>query len=107
VPLVPLLAVIVAVVIAAVVLWAVNQPESLTVTTTGGEAISAPLAAPAAVPAPESPVFRHSLVRMRLTGAGLQTYRYARMHQIEGTSLDPRSSTPYGTTSYQKFDNQR
>ncbi len=95
VPLLPVLAVIVAICIAAAVIYAVNQPRDFTITTTVGEVAGMPQAAPGAPPVLESPVFRHALMSQRLSGAELQAFKYGRLHQVDGASLDPVSVTPH------------
>jgi hypothetical protein len=107
VPLVPVLAVIVAVIIAAAVIYAVNQPQEVTITTVGSDAVTVPLIAPNAVPVSESPVFRHALARPTLSGAEAQAFKYGRLHQVDGATLDPVGVTPYGSTPYEPFDKQR
>lgn len=107
IPLLPVLAVIAAIAVAAVVLWAVNQPEPVTITTTGGEILSAPLVQPAAVAAPESPVFRHELQRLQQTGQLNRAYLYGRLHQVDAAGLEPVGTSPSGSGSYEAFDNLR
>ena len=67
VPLLPVFAVIATVLIATAVIWAVNQPQTGTTTTTA-QAIVLPAAQQAAVAAPESPVFRHAQMRVNAAG---------------------------------------
>jgi hypothetical protein len=107
VPLMPVLAVIVAVIIAAAVIYAINQPQDVTITTTGSQAITTPVVTPNAPPVPESPVFRHAMMRNQLSGAELQAFKYGRLHQVDGATLDPVSPAPYGPSTYEQFDNQR
>lgn len=95
VPLTPVFAVIVTIALAAVVLWAVNQPQTSITTTSGGAAASTPLIQPQAPPAPESPVFRHAQIRALQSGGYSQAYLTGRLHQVEGTTLDPLTTTPY------------
>lgn len=106
VPMLPVLAVIIAVIIATAVIWAVNQPETAIVST-GGEAITMPAAQPGVVPAPESPVFRHAMTRVRLTGAEWQAYKYGRLHQVDGATLDPVSPAPFSARNYEAPGYQR
>jgi hypothetical protein len=93
VSLTPVFAVVVAIAIAAVVIWAINQPQP-TITTSGAAAVTAPLVQPAAVAQPESPVFRHAQARVLESGGYSQAYLTGRLHQVEGTTLDPLSTTP-------------
>jgi hypothetical protein len=107
VSLLPVLAVVVAIALAAVVVYAVSQPQEATITSIGSEAVIAPLVAPGAPPVPESQVFRHSYLRTGLSGAELQAFEYGRLHQVDGATLDPVGTTPYGSTTYEQFDKQR
>jgi hypothetical protein len=101
IPLLPVLAVLAAVLIATAIIWAVAQPQTgTTTTTTGGEAIVAPVVHPAAVAPPESPVFRHALMRVGLAGGYERAFIVGRVHMVEGTTLDPVSTNPYGTAPY-------
>jgi hypothetical protein len=93
VPVVPILAVIVTIALATVVLWAVNQPQSTTITTTT-EAVSAPLAQPAAVAAPESPVFRHAQMRAGVNGGYPRVYVVNMHHLVNGATLSPLTTRP-------------
>ena len=99
-PLAPVVAVIAVALIAAVVIWAINQPETGTTTTTVGTSIVSPVVHPAAVAAPESPVFRHALMRVDSGNGYPRAYRVGQRHMIEGTTLDPMSTNPYGTAAY-------
>jgi hypothetical protein len=94
VSLMPVLAVIVAIAIAAVVIWAVNQPQTTSTTTTGSAAVSVPVVQPGAPPVPESPVFRHAQIRALQNGGYSQPYLYGRLHQVDGTTNDPLTTTP-------------
>lgn len=105
VPLLPILAVIAAIAVAALVIWAVNQPEPLTITT-GGESVTVPLAQPGAVAVPESPVFRHHAAKKH-AGRAYRAYVYGRLHQVDGTGTGPVGIYPYGRGSYEGFDNLR
>ena len=87
VPVMPIFAVIVAILLATVVIWAVNQPQSTTITTTTA-AVSAPLIQPAAVTAPESPVFRHAQMRVNTNGGYPRAYVVNMHHLVSGTTLD-------------------
>ena len=93
VPVMPILAVIVTIVLATVVIWAVNQPQSTTITTTT-EAVGAPLVQPAAVAAPESPVFRHAQMRATMNGGHPRAYVVNTYHLVDGTTLDPVTTQP-------------
>jgi hypothetical protein len=93
VSLTPILAVIVAIAIAAAVIYAINLPES---TTTSIEYVSAP-APTIVVPQPDNPVFRHDLMRMGQTGQ-LRPYLTNLRHLVAGTTLDPVSTQPYSGT---------
>jgi hypothetical protein len=103
VPLLPVLAVIVAIAIAAAVIWAVNQPETVTTTATTSEATYTPTIQPAAVAAPESPVFRHALMRMGIAGGLSPAYKANLHHLVNGRMLDPLSTEP-STGSYAQPD---
>jgi len=105
-PLLPLLVVIVAIAVATIVVWAISQPEQVTIMT-NSETIAVPLVQPAAVAASESPVFRHALMRRQQNGALTQAYLYGRAHQVDGATLDPIGTMPYGSSSFERFDNQR
>lgn len=100
IPLAPVLAVIVAIAVAALVIWALNQPATVTVTTTGAEVAVSPVVHPATVAAPESPVFRHAQMRVAAAGGHPRAYVVGRAHMIEGTTLEPVSTSPYGTGPY-------
>jgi hypothetical protein len=102
VPLAPVIAVIAVVLIAAAVLWAVGQPEPSTTTTTVGESVVSPVVHAEAVAAPESPVFRHALMRVNAGEGHPRAYAVGRLHQVEGATLDPVSTNPYGTASYKE-----
>ncbi len=93
VPLMPVLAVIIAIAIAAAAIYAINLPETTTGTST--EAVNAPAVDQAAVAAPESPAFRHAL----MTGGLDRAYVVNLHHLVEGTTLDPVSTQPYSGTS--------
>ena len=101
VPLLPVLAVIVTIAIATAVIWAVNQPETVTSTTTAtiSEAVSAPAIQPAAVAPPESPVFRHALMRAGIAGGLSPAYKANLHHLVNGRTLDPVSTEPGGPFS--------
>ena len=99
VPLVPVLAVIIAIALAAAVLWAINQPEPATITTTDATSSIVSIA-PAAVPVPATAKFRHELADFWANDA----YRVARAQQVKGTTLDPVSTSPYGSTAYEQSD---
>ena len=96
-PLAPVIALIAIVLIAAVVIWAVSQPEPTTTTTTVGASIVSPVVHPAAVAAPESPVFRHALMRVNGGDGYPLAYVVGQRHMVEGATLDPVSTNPYGT----------
>ncbi len=98
-PLAPVIAVVAVALIAAAVIWAINQPETTT-TTTVGTSIVSPVVHPAAVAAPESPVFRHALMRVNSGGGYPRAYSVGRRHMVEGATLDPVSTNPYGTADY-------
>ena len=106
VPLLPIVALIAAVLIAGAVLWAVNQPETTTTTTSVSEAVFVPAVAPATVAAPESPVFRHALMRAGMTGGYDRAYTGNLHHLVEGTTLDPVTVPPSPAT-YEPFRYQR
>lgn len=99
-PLAPIIAVVAVALIAAAVIWAINQPETATTTTTVGTSIVSPVVHPAAVAAPESPVFRHALMRVNSGGGYPRAYSVGRRHMVEGATLDPVSTNPYGTADY-------
>ena len=99
-PLAPVIALIVLVLIAAAVIWNVNQPEPTTTTTIVGASVVSPVVHPAAVAAPESPVFRHTLMRVNSGDGYPLAYIVGRHHLVEGATLDPFSTNPYGTASY-------
>jgi hypothetical protein len=101
-PLAPVLAVIVTVAIATVLIWAVNQPQT-TIATGGSTAVTAPAVQPLAAPAPDSPVFRHAQMRVLQNGAYPQAYLTGRLHQVEGTTLDPLGTTPYTAPARREF----
>jgi len=92
VPLMPVFAVIVTIALAAVVIWAVNQPQT-TITTSGDMVASTPIVQPQAPPVPESPVFRHAEIRALQNGGHSHAYLTGRVHQVEGTTLDPLTTT--------------
>ena len=99
-PLLPALAVLAAVLIAAAVLYAINVPQAGISTPTATDAIVLPVVHPAIVAAPESPVFRHALMRVNGNGGYDRAYVVGRAHMVEGTTLDPVSTSPYGTAPY-------
>lgn len=99
-PLAPVIAVIAVALIAAAVIWAVNQPTATTTTTTVGASIVSPVVHPAAVAAPESPVFRHALMRVHSEGGYPRAYVVGQLHMVEGATLDPVNTNPYGTAPY-------
>lgn len=98
VPVAPVIAMIVVALIAAAVIWVVNPPETATTTRTVGTTIVSPVVHPAAIAAPESPVFRHAL--MRVHGDHPRAYSVGQRHIVEGTTLDLVSTNPYGTARY-------
>jgi len=98
-PLAPVIAVVAVALIAAAVIWSINQPETAT-TTTVGTSIVSPVVHPAAVAPPESPVFRHALMRVHSGGGYPRAYSVGRRHMVEGATLDPVSTNPYGTADY-------
>jgi hypothetical protein len=98
VQLLPVLAVILTVLIATALIWAINRPETATTTTTT-EAISAPAAQQAAVAAPESPVFRHAQMRVNMGDGYPRAYVVGLRHLVNGSTLDPVSTQP-STGSY-------
>lgn len=107
VSLLPIVALIAAVLIAGAVLWAVNLPETTTTSTTSvPEAVFVPAAAPATVAAPESPVFRHALMRAGMTGGYDRAYTGNLHHLVEGTTLDPVTTLPNPAT-YEPFRYRR
>jgi hypothetical protein len=93
VPLMPIFAVFVTIVLATAVIWAVNQPQSTTITTTT-EAVGAPLVQPAAVAAPESPVFRHAQMRAAINGGSPRVYVVNLHHLVNGATLDRVTTDP-------------
>jgi hypothetical protein len=95
----PVIALIAVVLIAAAMIWAVDRPDTTTTTTVGASIVS-PVVHPAAVAAPESPVFRHALMRVHSGGGYSRAYVVGQLHMVEGTTLDPASTNPYGTASY-------
>jgi hypothetical protein len=99
-PLLPALAVLAAVLIAAAVLYAINVPQAEVSTSTSTDAVVMPVIHAAAVAAPESPVFRHALMRVASNGGYDRAYVVGRAHMVEGTTLDPVSTSPYGTAPY-------
>ncbi len=90
------------VLIAIAVLYAINPPQTGTTTSVATEAIVMPVVHPYAVASPESPVFRHALIRVNQTGGYERAYLVGRMHLVEGTTLDPVSTSPYGITQYKE-----
>ncbi len=100
IPLTSVMAVIVTIAVAALVIWALNQPATVTVTTTGGAAAVSPVVHAATVAAPEAPAFRHALMRVERAGGYPRAYVVGRAHMVEGTTLDPVSTSPYGTAPY-------
>ncbi|MGE5228907.1 MAG: hypothetical protein ACM3MJ_04215 [Deltaproteobacteria bacterium] len=99
-PLTPVIALIAVALIAAALIWAVSQPAPTTTTTTVGASIVSPVVHPAAVAAPESPVFRHALIRVNAGDGYPLAYSVGRRHQVEGATLDTVSTNPYGTAPY-------
>jgi len=99
-PLAPVIALIAVVLIAAAVFWAVYQPAPTTTTTTVGASIVSPVVHPAAVAAPESSVFRHALIRVNGGDGYPRAYIVGQRHLVEGATLDPVSTNPYGTAPY-------
>jgi hypothetical protein len=111
VPVKPIIAVIVAVAVAAVVIWAINQPQTATVTSIT-EAAPALYVQPAAiVTAPDSPVFRHAQMRVLQHDGYSQAYLAGRLHQVDGTTLDPVNTAPYvpsgGVREFGEFRSSR
>ena len=96
VPLTPILAVIVTIVLATLVIWAINQPQTITVSPVT-ETISAPAIQPATVAAPESPVFRHAQMRVNMAGGYPRVYVVNVHHLVNGTTLAPVTAHPSGT----------
>ena len=94
-PLAPFIAVIAVALMAAVVIWAINQPETATTTKTVGTTIVSPVVDPAAVAAPESPAFRHALMRVDGAGGYPRAYVVGQRHMAEGATLDPVRTNPY------------
>lgn len=95
VPLMPVFAVIVAIALATVVIWAINQPQTTpSITASGSAAVSAPFVQPVTAPAPDSPVARHAQMRVLQNGGYSQAYLSGRLHQVEGTMLEPLTTTP-------------
>jgi hypothetical protein len=81
-----ILAVIFTALIAAAVIWALNQPTSIT---TGTRAVPTALAAPAAVPLPETLAAR----RVALENGPAEPFAYPRNH-VPGVTLDAVSTQP-------------
>jgi hypothetical protein len=109
VPLMPVFAVIVTIALATVVIWAVNQPQT-TITTSGGAVATTPIVQPQAPPVPDSPVFRHAEIRALQSGGHSQAYLTGRLHQVEGTTLDPLTTAPitgYGRSEFGGFSSSR
>ena len=84
VPLAPILAVIVTALIAATVIWVINQPPSPTTQT---KAVSAPVARPAAVPLPETLAVRHQALEAVVPAGAAEVFAYPRNH-VQGVTLD-------------------
>ena len=104
VPVMPVLAVILAIAIAAVVIWAVNQPQTITISTTGGGAVATPVVQPNEVPVPRSDVVRHAQARVLLRGEPPQFYLARSLHRPAGTtSVEPLSPTPYTAPARAEF----
>jgi hypothetical protein len=101
-PVLPLLMVVAAIIIATAVIWAINQPAPVVISTTSGTAGAVTFVRPAAPPALESPVFRHALMRAGMTGADTQAYKYGRLHQVDGASLDRVGTTPFTVRKYEQ-----
>jgi len=90
VPLTPILAVLAAALVAAALIWAINQPP--TTTTTETQAVSAPLVLPAEVAVPESPAIRRQLAETMVLAAPAAGTAYSRNH-VQGVTLDPAGAT--------------
>jgi hypothetical protein len=106
-PLLPALAVLATVLIAVAVLYAINPSQTGTTTSVATEDIVLPVVYPYAVASPESPVFRHALMRVNQTGGYERAYLVGRAHMVEGTSLDPVSTSTYGTAPYKEAKYRR
>ncbi len=102
VPLLPIFAVIVTVLIATAVIWAINQPET-TITTTTTEPVVLSVVQPATVAAPESPVFRHALIRVGANGGYPRAYVTNLHHLVNGATLDSLSTRPSGNFQQPDF----
>ncbi len=102
VSLMPVFAVIITIAIAAVVIWAINQPQT-TITTSGGAGVSAPFVQPVSAPAPDSPVFRHAQMRTLQNGGYPHAFLAGRVHQVEGTTLDPVGTQPQTKQGVREF----
>ena len=93
VPVMPIFAVIVTIVLATGVIWAINRSQSTTITATT-EAVGAPFVQPAAVAAPESPVFRYAQMRAGVNGGSARA-SVVNMHRlVNGTTLAPMTTQP-------------
>jgi hypothetical protein len=104
VPAMPVIAVIVAIVIATAIIWAINQPQPTTMTP-AAETIGQSAVQPAAVALPESPVARHAQMRVDVAGGYPRAYVVNQHHLVNGASLDPVSTRPTG--SYEQPDYPR
>jgi hypothetical protein len=96
VPAAPGVAVIVAIVIATAVIWAVNQPQT-TIVTPATETIGQAAIQPGAVAVPESPVARHAQMRVNMAGGYPRAYVVNQHHLVNGASLDPVSTRRAGS----------
>jgi hypothetical protein len=101
-PLLPAFATLAAVLIAVALLYAINRPQTGTTTSVATQAIVMPVVHPAAVAPPESPVFRHALMRVSQAGGYERAYLAGQAHFVQGTTLDPASTNPYGTAPYKQ-----
>ena len=101
VPLLPVVALIVAVLIAATIVWAIEQSQTTTTATTT-DAIVLPVVHANAIPAPESPVFRHAQMRVNAGGGYPREYVVGKLHLVEGSTLGPADTNPYGTARYKE-----
>jgi hypothetical protein len=95
VPVMPVLAVVLAIVIAAAVIWAINQPQTINISTTSPGTVALPVVQPNEVPVPRSEVVRHAQMIPLLHGQAAQSVLARRLHFIEGTTLTPLSTAPY------------
>ena len=93
VPLTPVFAVIVAIAIAAVVIWAINQPRTTSRPARQPGRPGADRTAGSGAGAREPGVPPRADARAPERGHS-QAYLAGRLHQVEGSTLDPLSTTP-------------